>query len=52
MNDLFVVPDARGEGVGRALIVASADVARARGAAWLEWRPLPTTTPLNVSMTP
>ena len=36
MNDLFVVPEARGRGVGRALIEASADVARERGAAWLE----------------
>jgi len=37
MNDLFVVEDARGEGVGRALIEASTAIARQRGAAWLEW---------------
>jgi len=37
MNDLFVGEDARGEGVGRALIEASAAVARERGAVWLEW---------------
>jgi GNAT superfamily N-acetyltransferase len=36
MNDLFVTPEARGRGVGRALIEASAAVARERGAAWLE----------------
>ena len=32
MNDLFVAPEARGRGIGRALIEASADVARERGA--------------------
>ena len=37
MNDLFVPAEARGEGVGRALIEASAAVARERGAACLEW---------------
>jgi GNAT superfamily N-acetyltransferase len=37
MNDLFVVAEARGEGVGRALIEASAEVARRRGARILEW---------------
>ncbi len=37
MNDLFVEPDARGGGVGRALIEAARDVARERGAAQLEW---------------
>ncbi|MGV1049974.1 MAG: GNAT family N-acetyltransferase [Solirubrobacterales bacterium] len=41
MNDLFVVPEARGRGVGRALIEASADVARRRGAAHLEWATAP-----------
>jgi GNAT superfamily N-acetyltransferase len=37
MNDLFVVDDVRGRGIGRALIEASAEVTRARGAAHLEW---------------
>jgi GNAT superfamily N-acetyltransferase len=41
MNDLFVVPDARGGGVGRALIEASLEVARERGAAELEWQTAP-----------
>lgn len=37
MNDLFVVESARGAGIGRALIDASAAVARERGAHQLEW---------------
>jgi GNAT superfamily N-acetyltransferase len=37
MNDLFVSEAARGRGVGRALIEASAAVARERGASQLEW---------------
>ena len=41
MNDLFVVPEARGRGVGRALIEATAEVARERGAAWVEWSTAP-----------
>lgn len=41
MNDLFVAAEARGRGVGRALIEASRDVARARGAGWLEWATAP-----------
>lgn len=41
MNDLFVAPDARGRGIGRALIEAGAAVARERGAAWLEWATAP-----------
>ena len=41
MNDLFVAPEARGQGIGRALIEAVADVARARGAAWVEWSTAP-----------
>lgn len=37
MNDLFVVEDARSEGVGYALIEACVDAARAKGSAHLEW---------------
>jgi GNAT superfamily N-acetyltransferase len=37
MNDLYVVPDARGKGIGRSLIEASAGVARERGAHHLQW---------------
>jgi GNAT superfamily N-acetyltransferase len=41
MNDLYVDPAARGEGVGRALIEAGAEVARERGAHHLEWATAP-----------
>jgi GNAT superfamily N-acetyltransferase len=41
MNDLFVLEVARGRGVGRALVAASAEVARERGAASLEWATAP-----------
>jgi GNAT superfamily N-acetyltransferase len=41
MNDLYVDPASRGEGVGRALIEASAEVARERGAHHLEWATAP-----------
>ncbi len=41
MNDLFVVDDQRGRGVGRSLIEASAEVARERGAPYLEWATAP-----------
>jgi GNAT superfamily N-acetyltransferase len=44
MNDLFVVEAARGKGVGRALIEASATVARKRGAHSLEWATAPDNT--------
>jgi GNAT superfamily N-acetyltransferase len=37
MNDLYVSEDARGEGVGRALIEATVEVARERGANLVEW---------------
>jgi GNAT superfamily N-acetyltransferase len=37
LNDLYVDPAARGQGVGRALIEASAAVGRERGAQRLEW---------------
>jgi GNAT superfamily N-acetyltransferase len=41
MNDLYVDEAARGEGVGRALIEASAEIARERGANHLEWATRP-----------
>ena len=41
MNDLYVDAEARGQGVGRALIEASAAVARERGAHHLEWSTAP-----------
>jgi GNAT superfamily N-acetyltransferase len=41
MNDLYVDQAVRGQGVGRALIEASATVARERGAAYLEWATAP-----------
>jgi GNAT superfamily N-acetyltransferase len=41
MNDLYVAEAARGRGVGRGLIEASAGVARERGAAHLEWATAP-----------
>jgi GNAT superfamily N-acetyltransferase len=41
MNDLYVNPDTRGQGIGRALIEASASIARERGAHRLEWATAP-----------
>lgn len=41
MNDLYVVEDARGQGVGRALIEATAEVARERGVPFVEWSTAP-----------
>jgi GNAT superfamily N-acetyltransferase len=41
MNDLFVDEVARGQGIGRALIEACAEVGRERGAAKLEWSTRP-----------
>jgi GNAT superfamily N-acetyltransferase len=41
LNDLYVEKAARGRGVGRALIEASAEVARERGAPYLEWSTAP-----------
>jgi GNAT superfamily N-acetyltransferase len=37
LNDLYVEEDARGRGVGRALIEATAAVTRERGAPFFEW---------------
>jgi GNAT superfamily N-acetyltransferase len=41
MNDLYVVEAERGNGVGRGLIEAAAEVARERGAAYVEWSTAP-----------
>jgi GNAT superfamily N-acetyltransferase len=41
MNDLYVAEDARGEGIGRALIEATAEVARERGVPYVEWATAP-----------
>ncbi|HEX5982920.1 MAG TPA: GNAT family N-acetyltransferase [Solirubrobacterales bacterium] len=41
MNDLYVTEEARGRGVGRALIEATAEVARERGAPIVEWSTAP-----------
>jgi GNAT superfamily N-acetyltransferase len=41
MNDLYVSEEARGVGVGRALIEATAEVARERGASFVEWSTAP-----------
>jgi ribosomal protein S18 acetylase RimI-like enzyme len=45
MNDLYVAAEVRGQGIGRALIEASAGIARERGAHCLEW----STRPDNVT---
>ncbi|HET7122210.1 MAG TPA: GNAT family N-acetyltransferase [Solirubrobacterales bacterium] len=41
LNDLFVSEEARGRGIGRALIEATAEVARERGAPYVEWSTAP-----------
>jgi GNAT superfamily N-acetyltransferase len=41
MNDLYVVEEARGQGIGRALIEATVEVARERGAPYVEWSTAP-----------
>jgi len=41
MNDLYVAEQARGSGVGRALIEATAEVARERGVPIVEWSTAP-----------
>jgi GNAT superfamily N-acetyltransferase len=38
MNDLFVVPEARGSGAAEALILACRERCQARGARWLSWQ--------------
>jgi GNAT superfamily N-acetyltransferase len=44
LNDLFVVPGARGTGAGRALIEHSLRTCRARGVAKLAWETAPDNT--------
>jgi GNAT superfamily N-acetyltransferase len=41
LNDLYVAEAERGEGIGRALIEASAEIARQRGAHHVEWATQP-----------
>ena len=41
MNDLYVSEDARGRGVGRGLIEATAEIGRERGVASIEWLTAP-----------
>lgn len=41
MNDLYVVPEARGQGIGRALIGTCRSACREKGAAKLEWATAP-----------
>lgn len=45
LEDLFVVPDARGRGIGRALLTHLAAIASARGCGRLEWSVLTWNTP-------
>jgi len=40
LEDLFVIPEARGRGIGRALLSKVASIAVARGCARLEWQVL------------
>lgn len=44
LNDLFVAPQARGDGAGRALIAHGARLCRDRGAAKLVWETAPDNT--------
>lgn len=45
LEDLFVRPAARGRGLGKALFLAVADIARARGCRRLDWMVLDWNTP-------
>ena len=45
LNDLFTLPSARGQGVGRALIAHCRQQARLRGYAALEWQTAPDNEP-------
>jgi GNAT superfamily N-acetyltransferase len=45
MNDLYVVEEVRGHGIGRALIEATAALARERGAPHVEWSTAPDNLP-------
>lgn len=45
LEDLFVLPEARGQGVGKALLVHLAQIAVARGYARFEWSVLDWNTP-------
>ncbi len=45
LEDLFVVPEARGRGVGRALLTALGRLASERGCARMEWSVLDWNTP-------
>ena len=51
MNDLYVDAEARGEGVGRALIEAAAEVAANAARRSSSGRPRPTTRPRSASTT-
>lgn len=42
MNDLYVVPETRGQGIGRALIAHCAAYAKFQGFASIHWRTAPT----------
>ncbi|WP_375271934.1 GNAT family N-acetyltransferase [Sphingomonas sp.] len=45
LEDLYVTPDARGQGAGRALLAHLADIALTRGCARFEWSVLDWNTP-------
>ena len=45
LEDLFVIPEARGQGAGKALLVALARIARRTGCGRMEWTVLDWNTP-------